>query len=101
MYGTAKRLKFENSPGTARENIKFQQIIDQIGTYTYNAAQIISNCLADRLFDEQLNNYHPRINFTIKLDPKKWLDTKLICVYNPIANRKSTKLSIAWLSKPV
>ena len=55
----------------------------------------------DTLF-EQLDNYYPRINFTIKLNPKKFLDTKLICVnsiYNSMFNRKSTKLSIAWSSK--
>ena len=51
---------------------------------------------------EQLNNYHPRINFTIKLNPKKFLDTKLIYVnsiYNPMVNRKSSNLPKCYKHK--
>ena len=47
---------------------------------------------------EQLNNYHPKIKIAIELNPKKFLDMKLICVkyiYNTGVNRKATKLPIA------
>ena len=47
---------------------------------------------------EQLNNYHPKIKIAIELNPKKFLDMKLICVkyiYNTGGNRKATKLPIA------
>lgn len=33
------------TPLKDKENIKFRPIIDQTGTYTYNAAQMISDCL--------------------------------------------------------
>ena len=49
---------------------------------------------------ERLNNYHPKI--TIELNPKNFLDMKLICVsgiYNTSVNRQSAKLSIARSSE--
>ena len=33
------------TPLKDKGDIKFRPIIDQTGTYTYNAAQMISNCL--------------------------------------------------------
>ena len=41
--------------------------------------------LSDVLFEQQLNNYNPKIELIIKLNPKKFLDTRLICV-NSICN---------------
>ena len=46
---------------------------------------------------EQWNIYHPKIRLTIELNPRKFLDTRLVCV--TMVNRKSTKLPIAWSSK--
>ena len=47
---------------------------------------------------ELLNNYHPRIKLFIKLDSKRSLDQKLVCVngiYNTMVSRKSRKLPMA------
>ena len=42
LYGTAKTHKFKYVKEITKEQIKFQPIIDQTGTYTYGAAQGIS-----------------------------------------------------------
>ena len=36
--------------------------------------------LTRKILFERLNNYHPKINLNLKSNPKKFLDTKLICV---------------------
>ena len=45
IYGTAKTHKFEHNHQINVTNLKFRLIIDQAGTYLYNAAKVISNYL--------------------------------------------------------
>ena len=45
LYGTAKTHKFENISDVTVDSLKFRPIIAQTGTYTYNAAQVISEYL--------------------------------------------------------
>ena len=45
FYGTAKTHKFNNIQEINKEKLKFRPIIDQTGTYGYNAAQVISQYL--------------------------------------------------------
>ena len=45
LYGTAKSHKFNNIQEINKEKLKFGPIIDQTGTYSYNAAQVISQYL--------------------------------------------------------
>ena len=45
LYGTAKTHKFNNTNDITKDELKFRPIIDQTGTYTYNAAQVISKYL--------------------------------------------------------
>ena len=51
---------------------------------------------------EGLNNYHPRINFTIEVQPTKFLDTMLIQQDKNISTRvyrKENKFPVHWSSK--
>ena len=45
LYGTAKTHKFNDISEITVDNLKFRPIIAQTGTYTYNAAKIISKYL--------------------------------------------------------
>ena len=45
LYGTAKTHKFKDIKEITKEKIKFWPIIDQTGTYTYGAVQVISQYL--------------------------------------------------------
>ena len=45
IAGTAKSHKFENLNDITVDNLKFRPIIYQTGTYTYNAAKVISSYL--------------------------------------------------------
>ena len=45
LYRTAKANKFKNIESIAVYNLKFHPFINQSGTYTNNAAQIIAHCL--------------------------------------------------------
>ena len=45
LYGTAKTHKFEFLEDITVGNLKFRPIIDQIGTFTYSAAKVISDYL--------------------------------------------------------
>ena len=45
LYGTAKTHKLNNIQEINKENLKFRPIIDQTGTRSYNAAQVISQYL--------------------------------------------------------
>ena len=45
LYGTAMTRKFKDLKEITKEQIKFRPIIDQTGTYTYGAAQVISQYL--------------------------------------------------------
>ena len=40
LYGTAKTHKFETLEDITVTNLKFRPIIDQTGTFTYNAAKL-------------------------------------------------------------
>ena len=41
LHGTAKTHKFETFVDITVANLKFRSIIDQSGTFTYNAAKVI------------------------------------------------------------
>ena len=43
FYVSTKTRKFDNINDVNLDQLKFQPIMDQMGTYTYNAAQVISN----------------------------------------------------------
>ena len=45
LYGTAKTHKFETLEDITVANLKFRPIIDQTGTFIYNAANVISDYL--------------------------------------------------------
>ena len=45
LYASAKTHKFDNINDVNLDQLKFRPIMDQTGTYTYNAAQVISNYL--------------------------------------------------------
>ena len=45
LYGTAKTHKFETLEDITVMNLKFRHIIDPTGTFTYNAAKVISGYL--------------------------------------------------------
>ena len=45
LYGTAKTHKFETLEDITVANLKFRPIIDQTGTFTHNAAKVISDYL--------------------------------------------------------
>ena len=45
LYGTTKTHKFETLENITTTNLKFWSIIDQTGTFTYNAAKVISDYL--------------------------------------------------------
>ena len=45
LYRTAKTHKFEILDDITVVNLKFQPIIDQTGTFTYNTAKVISDYL--------------------------------------------------------
>ena len=51
---------------------------------------------------KDLNNYHPKLNFTVEVNPVKFLDTRLEFVDGTAVtsvNIKETKLPIPWSSK--
>ena len=52
MYGTAKTHKFQNIKEITSDNIKFRPIIDQTGSLTYNASQIIASYLKPLCYNE-------------------------------------------------
>ena len=55
----------------------------------------------DLLF-ESLNNYHRKINFTIEINPKKFLDTNIIISEGSVissVHRKVEKLPVHWSSQ--
>ena len=48
-----------------------------------------------------MNKYHPNINLTIEINPKKFLDTQVITKNGKIESaiyRKSAKLPVPWSS---
>ena len=45
LYGSGKTHKFDNINDINLDQLKFRPIMDQTGTYIYNAAQVISNYL--------------------------------------------------------
>ena len=55
----------------------------------------------DNLFQE-LNSNHPKIKYTIEVDPDKFLDTKIIKengIVTTEVNRKVRKLPVHWTSR--
>ena len=57
LYGTARTHKFNNILEINKEKFKFRLIIDQTGTYSYNAAQVISQYLKPLSKNEIYNIY--------------------------------------------
>ena len=73
LYGTAKTHKFKDIKEVTKEQIKFRPIIDQTGTYTYGAAQVISQYLKPlcknefiiedtQLFSKKIRDFPPSKN---------------------------------------
>ena len=73
LYGTAKTHKFKDIKEVTKEQIKFRPIIDQTGTYTYGAAQVISQYLKPlcknefiiedtQLFSKKIRDFPPSEN---------------------------------------
>ena len=86
--------KLENDKEAPLKPTLYRRYVDD----TFNRRK---NNTIEILF-EQLNKFHSKIKFTIKLNPDKFQGTWLICVnsnYNIMAHKKSTKLPIAWLTK--
>ena len=55
VYGTAKTHKFHSTSEVNKEDLKFRPSISQVGTYTYNFAQVIGDYL------KPLINHNPCI----------------------------------------
>ena len=56
LYGTAKTHKFETLQDIAVANLKFRPIIDQTGTFAYNAGKVISYYLRPFCKNEYSSN---------------------------------------------
>ena len=56
LYGTAKTHKFETLQDIAVANLKFRPIIDQTGTFAYNAGKVISYYLRPFCKNEHSSN---------------------------------------------
>ena len=52
LYTSAKTHKFDNINDVNLDQLKFGPIMDQTGTYTYNATQVISNYLKPLCINE-------------------------------------------------
>ena len=52
LYASAKTHKFDNINDVNLDQLKFRPIMNQTGTYTYNAAQVISNYLKPLCINE-------------------------------------------------
>ena len=69
LYGTAKTHIFNNIHEINKEKIKFRPIIDQTGTYSYNAAQVISQYLKPLCKNEFTKNDTQSFSADIKYIP--------------------------------
>ena len=69
IYGTAKTHKFEHTYQIDINSLKFRPIIDQTGTYLYNAAKVISNNLKPLTKNQYSINDKQSIADTIKSLP--------------------------------
>ena len=59
FYASAKTNKFDNINDVTLDQLKFRPIMDQTGTCTYNAAQVISNYLKPLCINEDnMNTMH-------------------------------------------
>ena len=54
LYGTAKTHKFSDISEVSLKTLKFRPIISQVGTYTYNAAQVIGEYLKPLISENTL-----------------------------------------------
>ena len=52
LHASAKTHKFDNINDVNLDHLKFWPIMDQTGTYTYNAVQVISNSLKPLCINE-------------------------------------------------
>ena len=74
LYRTDKTHKFDNLKDTTVANLKFQSIIDQIRTFTCNAAKVLSHIrylkpLYENEYsinDNRYENFHVILNYTFK-----------------------------------
>ena len=69
LYGTAKTHKFNNIQKINKEKLNFCPIIDQTGTYSYNAAQVISQYLKPLCKNEFMVNDTQSFSADIKIIP--------------------------------
>ena len=83
----------ENDVVIPSKPIFYRKFVDDI----YSRRKLGDNVLFDRL-----NNYHPNINLTTKVNPSKFLDTKLTNIngaYKFDVYWKNTTLPSPWTSK--
>ena len=86
-------IRTENDVVELLKPLFYKQYVDDI----YSRRK--KNC-TDQLYHE-LNNYHPNINLTIEINPKRFLDTRVITKNGKIETavyRKCTKLPVPWSS---
>ena len=69
LYRTAKMQKFNNIQRINEEKLKFCPIIDQTGTHSYNAAQVISQQLKPLCKNECSINDTQSVSADIKNKP--------------------------------
>ena len=76
LYGTAKTHKFETLENITLANMRFRPIIDQIGTFTYNAAKVISDYLRSLCKNEYSINDTTKFSSMLSLIPLLQNDEK-------------------------
>ena len=76
LYGTAKTHKFETVEDITLANMRFWPIIDQIGTFTYNAAKVISDYLRSLCKNEYSINDTQKFSSMLSLIPLLQNDEK-------------------------
>ena len=87
-------IKMENDVVKPRKPLFYKRFVDDI-IYRRKTNNV------DELF-QQLNSYHPKLNFTIEVNPTKFLDTRLELIDGQAVtsvNIKETKLPIPWSSR--
>ena len=89
LYGTTKTHKFSSIDEINVQQLKFRPIIAQTGTCMHKLFNII-------------NNYHPKITFTVEENPEKFLDTNIKITDGKVTtsvHRKVNKLPTHWSSR--
>ena len=94
MIKTRLKTKLENDIVVPMKPLFYRRFVDDVINKRRKNTP-------DLLLDK-LNSYHPRIKFTIEVNPTRFLDTKIINTHGFITtsvHRKVTKLPTHWSSK--